>query len=24
MYEDLSWDFPVLNAKINRFFKFLW
>jgi DNA polymerase elongation subunit (family B) len=23
MYEDLSWDFPVLNAKINKFFKFL-
>jgi hypothetical protein len=23
MYCDLGWDFPVLNAKINRFFKFL-
>ena len=22
VYEDLGWDFPVLNAKINRFFKF--
>ena len=22
VYEDLNWDFPVLNAKINRFFKF--
>jgi len=20
VYEDLKWDFPVLNAKINRFF----
>jgi DNA polymerase elongation subunit (family B) len=22
MYDDIKWDFPVLNAKINRFFKF--
>ena len=22
VYEDLGWDFPVLNAKINKFFKF--
>jgi len=22
VYDDLGWDFPVLNAKINRFFKF--
>jgi DNA polymerase elongation subunit (family B) len=22
VYEDLKWDFPVLNAKINKFFKF--
>ena len=21
--EDLKWDFPVLNAKINKFFKFM-
>ena len=23
VFEDLKWDFPVLNAKINRFFKFM-
>jgi DNA polymerase elongation subunit (family B) len=23
VFEDLNWDFPVLNAKINRFFKFM-
>jgi len=23
VYEDLKWDFPVLNAKINKFFKFM-
>jgi DNA polymerase elongation subunit (family B) len=23
MYDDIKWDFPVLNAKINRFFKFM-
>ena len=23
VYEDLGWDFPVLNAKINKFFKFM-
>jgi DNA polymerase elongation subunit (family B) len=23
VYEDLKWDFPVLNAKINKFFKFI-
>ena len=22
MYDDIKWDFPVLNAKINKFFKF--
>ena len=22
VYEDIKWDFPVLNAKINKFFKF--
>jgi hypothetical protein len=22
IYSDLGWDFPVLNAKINKFFKF--
>jgi len=22
VYEDIHWDFPVLNAKINKFFKF--
>lgn len=23
VFEDLNWDFPVLNSKINRFFKFM-
>ena len=23
MYDDIKWDFPVLNAKINKFFKFM-
>jgi DNA polymerase elongation subunit (family B) len=23
VYEDIKWDFPVLNAKINKFFKFM-
>ena len=23
VYEDLKWDFPVLNSKINKFFKFM-
>jgi len=23
IYEDIKWDFPVLNAKINKFFKFM-
>ena len=22
MFDDLGWDFPVLNPKINRFYKF--
>jgi hypothetical protein len=26
VYNDLGWgdQFPVLNAKINKFFKFVW
>ena len=23
MFEDIGWDFPVLNSKINKFFKFM-
>ena len=23
VYDDIKWDFPVLNAKINKFFKFM-
>jgi len=23
VFEDLKWDFPVLNSKINKFFKFM-
>jgi hypothetical protein len=23
IFEDIGWDFPVLNAKINKFFKFM-
>jgi hypothetical protein len=23
VFEDLNWDFPVLNSKINKFFKFM-
>jgi hypothetical protein len=23
VFNDLGWDFPVLNAKINKFFKFM-
>ena len=23
IYEDLGWDFPSLNEKVNKFFKFI-